>query len=89
MTRLKRHRAPRRQWVCHARALPGAALKPIPLHPQRDRAGPPKRGKPTAPKLFRPRNLLTGKPRESPPAFRARRLSPSNSGGIQISSENR
>jgi len=30
MTRLKRHRAPRRQWVCHARALPGAApLKPI------------------------------------------------------------
>jgi hypothetical protein len=54
MTRLKRHRAPRRQWVCHARALPGAApLKPIPLHPQRDRAGPPKRGKPTAPKLFR------------------------------------
>jgi len=37
MTRLKRHRAPRRQWVC----LPGAApLKPIPLNPQRDRAGP-------------------------------------------------
>ena len=26
MTRLKRHRAPRRQWVCHARALPGALL---------------------------------------------------------------
>jgi acyl-CoA thioester hydrolase len=26
MTRLKRHRAPRRQWVCHARALPGATL---------------------------------------------------------------
>jgi hypothetical protein len=58
-------------------SLPGAApLKPIPLNPQRDRTGPPKRGKPTAPKLFRPRNLLTGKPRESPPAFRARRLSP-------------
>jgi hypothetical protein len=37
MTRLKRHRAPRRQWVCRASALPGAApLKPIPLNPQRD-----------------------------------------------------
>jgi hypothetical protein len=30
MTRLKRHRVPRRQWVCHARALPGRTAEADP-----------------------------------------------------------